>query len=165
MPTIDQPPAIVFDIDGVLANNMHRFGPIQEAYENGTPPNWDVYMSTAHLDEPIAAGRVLIHMARWRSDVEVLLLTGRMDTEREITMTWLTKHGFGPYQRLIMRKEGDSYHEFKVDKVRELSADYRIQLIIDDDMHICDRLEEAFTIPVLRIASHWSAIQFKKEHQ
>lgn len=166
MPTINQPPAIVFDIDGVLANNQHRFGPIQEAHAAGTAPDWDAYMATAHLDEPIRAGLTVLQMARWRSDVRIIFLTGRMQTERTVTYLWLVRHGFmtGASDRLLMRKEGDSYHEFKVDKVRELSADYRIQLIIDDDMNICDRLEAAFTIPVLRIFSHWSAIQFKKEH-
>lgn len=165
MPLDTRPVAIVSDIDGVLADNWHRFGPIHEAHMNGTAPDWTNYTALAHLDVPIAAGRVILGMARWR-DTRIILLTGRREPERNITYSWLEKHAMTPFDRLIMRKEGDSYHDFKVDRIRELSTEYRIQLILEDDVNICDRLEAAFTIPVLRVMSHWSQIRFaQKEHQ
>jgi FMN phosphatase YigB (HAD superfamily) len=92
---------VMFDIDGVLADNSHRFHYI----ETPGKKNWDRYyraLSKDILIEPVAEiTRGLMEMGH-----TIWLMTGRPEHHRESTILWLEKNGVW-YNHLMMRRDGD----------------------------------------------------------
>lgn len=66
-------------------------------------------------------------------DIIVVILTGRYPLFREVTETWLDKHGIR-HDRLIFTPEGESDVEFKVDYAYKNR--YRIICMVDNMAHI-----------------------------
>lgn len=72
---------IVFDIDGVLADNRHRFKHIEQA-----PKNWDLYYDLMGADPVIQTNADLLSaMAMTES---IFLCTGRPNKYRQRTKQW-----------------------------------------------------------------------------
>lgn len=120
--------AIIFDIDGTLADASHRLSFIQ-----GNPKNWAAFFDSVPDDEPITplvtlcGHLVMLHASATNLGVlppfEVVFCTGRPDTHRGETEAWLRKHL--PYGlldsekfpiRLFMRKSGDFRPDTEVKK-------------------------------------------------
>ena len=94
------PNVIVCDLDGTLANIDHRLHHIRERRKD-----WDAFFGASGEDLPI---RNTIRLVQRLHEVghEVVIVSGRSDQVRETTETWLRRHGV-PYDRLIMRRDGD----------------------------------------------------------
>lgn len=120
--------AIIFDIDGTLADASHRLRFIQ-----GKPRNWPAFFDKMADDEPIeplvtlCGHLVMLHASATNLGVlppfEVVFCTGRPDSYRNETEAWIRKHL--PYEfldkerfplRLLMRKTGDLRPDTEVKK-------------------------------------------------
>lgn len=95
---------IICDLDGTLAIDDHRRPLIQSA-------GWKAYFDACVddvLNEPTAKFLELwafhcLHVM----DGKIVILTGRCESQRAVTESWLQQHGI-PYDHLLMRPQ-DSY--------------------------------------------------------
>jgi phosphoglycolate phosphatase-like HAD superfamily hydrolase len=137
---IDGGPAVVFDVDGVLADANHRqhilfSGP-------GKRKNWKAFFAAAGDDaviEEVARVTELLDPS-----LAVVLLTARPTTIRDTTQTWLEQHGLR-WDLLVMRPEGDfrSSPDAKRMAVHELrSAGFDLRLAFDDDRRNVDMFHD-----------------------
>lgn len=86
------PYAFIFDLDGTLANGVHRdpFSPKDEEVLQDKP-----ILSVLSVHQPLF------------NAFEVIYLSGREDKYKEVTEDWLEKHTGNKVETLIMRKTGD----------------------------------------------------------
>jgi predicted kinase len=120
--------AVIFDIDGTLADLTHRLHHIQ----NGSR-NWDGFFAECGNDtviEPIRDLAVLIARQGWK----IILVSGRSDKVQEETKDWLGRSGV-PYSELHMRPHGDYRQDFiiKSEILDRLNAEgNEIAFVVDD---------------------------------
>jgi predicted kinase len=119
--------AVIFDIDGTLADLTHRLPFIK----NGSS-DWDGFFAAAGNDTPIdqicALNRILADAYK------VILVSGRSDSIRDITEKWLADNSIR-YEELHMRKHGDFRQDFiiKSEILDHILADgNEIEFVIDD---------------------------------
>lgn len=127
--------AVIFDIDGTLANVEHRLHHLEGEKD------WAAFFRDMQDDrpiEPIAALARLLHKAvEARHGLEaVLIVTARPDRSdwRQTTIDWLDIHGI-TYDRIYFRAEDDRRPDqlVKADILqRILDEGYDPQLVIDD---------------------------------
>lgn len=89
-------PAIIVDIDGTLANHTGVRGP----YDT----------SRYHLDTVHADVADIVSMLQVYSDLEMIVVSGRDEAFRSVTLEWLNKQGINP-NYLFMRPEGDKRND------------------------------------------------------
>jgi phosphoglycolate phosphatase-like HAD superfamily hydrolase len=90
----------IFDIDGTLADLTHRLHFIQS-----NPKDWDGFFAACENDLPIP--EVVLTLALlYKAGAGILLISGRSETIRDKTQSWLIKHGI-PFNGLYMRRAGD----------------------------------------------------------
>ncbi|WP_165356523.1 AAA family ATPase [Sphingosinicella sp. BN140058] len=127
--------AVIFDIDGTLADVAHRL------HHLDGEKDWNAFFRDMADDapvEPIARlARMLHHNAESGRDIDaVLIVTARPDRAdwRRTTLDWLALHKI-PYDALYMRAEGDirADHLVKADMLQRILDDgYAPVLVIDD---------------------------------
>jgi hypothetical protein len=145
----DGGPAVVFDIDGVLADAGHRQDLL---FAGGKRKNWKAFFDAAGDDaviEEVARATELIDR-----DLCVVLLTARPTTIQRITVTWLQQHDLR-WDLLVMRPEGDfrSSPDAKRMAVHELrAAGFDLRLAFDDDRRNVDMFHDE-GIPCIYIHS------------
>lgn len=121
---------IVFDIDGVLADNRHRFKLIEQA-----PKEWESYYDRMSLDAVHSEmASLLYEMGRMNS---IFLCTGRPQKYRTATRQWFQKQDMweGVF-RLFMRPDGDfrPNPEVKEDMAKVIQRDYHgVDMVFEDD--------------------------------
>lgn len=120
--------AVIFDIDGTLADATHRLHFIH----NGSH-DWDAFFAEAANDPVIEPIRDLVFLFD-NQDYRIILMSGRTDKIRGLTEAWLDQHGI-PYHELHMRAEGDYRQDFVVksellDGI--LASGHQIHCVIDD---------------------------------
>lgn len=118
-------PLYIFDLDGTLADLKHRrplveyplakctncghMHNLRECRLCGTrhsfKPNWDAFHAACVDDTPIQSVITLIDQL-FNDGVETWIWSGRMDTVRPETESWLQQH-CPWYNQLKMRKQGD----------------------------------------------------------
>jgi hypothetical protein len=142
-------PAVVFDIDGVLADAGHR----QDILDSGgRRKNWKAFFAAAGDDaviEEVARATELMD-----PNLCVVLLTARPTTIQRITLTWLQQHDLR-WDLLVMRPEGDfrSSPDAKRLAVHELrAAGFDLRLAFDDDRRNVDMFHDE-GIPCIYIHS------------
>ena len=115
----------IFDIDGTLADLSHRLHFIQKE-----PKDWDGFFEACDDDKPIDPVMNLLLSLREAGDT-VLLLTGRSDSVRDKTHTWLRNHLIG-YDGMYMRKSGDHRpdHIVKPELMEQLLKEWRRDAIV-----------------------------------
>ena len=92
-----QRPLAVFDIDGVLADVRHRLHHLQ-----ARPQRWEAFFLAADRDPLLDEGASRLQAAQAGHDV--VYLTGRPERNRELTRSWLERHGL-PTGPLHMRPD------------------------------------------------------------
>ncbi len=133
---VDPGPAVVFDMDGVLANGDHRQHLLNP--KQGRRKDWKTFFSKAGEDlliEEVASLTVLLDPA-----INRVLLTARPTTIQDLTLDWLSRHSV-QWDLLVMRKDGDfsPSPDAKRTAVRELQAyGFDILLALDDDRRNVD---------------------------
>ncbi len=116
----------VFDIDGVVADVRHRLHLLERQ-----PKDWPAFFAAAVRDTGLAEGLRRVHAAA--AEHEIVWLTGRPESLREVTRQWLDGHGL-PGAELIMRGRRD-FRPAPVLKLAELNRlrPRHVELFVDDD--------------------------------
>lgn len=107
--------AIIFDIDGTLADNSHRQHFIQQE-----PKDWQGFFDAMSEDKPIeetcflcSSLAALLSMGVF-GQYTIVFCSGRPDSHRQQTIEWINKHIFFGENRIFMRKAGDHRPDEKV---------------------------------------------------
>jgi phosphoglycolate phosphatase-like HAD superfamily hydrolase len=126
--------AVVFDIDGVLSDASDR----QHYLSGPGRRDWKRFFEAAGDDA------VIEEVARLTDLIDptltLVLLTARPTTIRDLTVTWLERHGLR-WDLLVMRPEGDYMPspDAKRLAVHELrAAGFELALAFDDDRRNVD---------------------------
>ena len=111
-----------FDLDGVLANSLHR---AKDA------PDWDLFYSKIPGDKPILETIEIVRLLRTRN--KIIFITGRPERTRKITENWLRNYlQTIPYQyTLVMRKDGSN--EPNPDTKLKMCREVKPDLVFEDD--------------------------------
>ncbi len=131
---VDGGTAVIFDIDGVLADATAR----QHHLNGPGRRDWEAFFGAAGSDI------VIDEVARLAELIDpnhlVVLLTARPTTILDLTVDWLTRHALR-WDLLVMRPAADYLPspEAKRVAVRELrAARFDLRLAIDDDRRNVD---------------------------
>jgi predicted kinase len=119
VPDRDLPSAVVFDVDGTLADGSHR-----DPYDHSLCGNDLVHQSVAN-----AARR-----AAWNG-LQVVICSGRDEGKfGSLTVEWLAENGI-PYDLLLMRRAGDERRDSIVKYElfdRAIRPNYNVEVWLDD---------------------------------
>lgn len=133
-PQGEKPSAVIFDIDGTIANNDHR-----QHFVQGQKPNWPMFNFLIHLDKP---NNWAIDMAlKFGESHEIVFCSGRHEELRDKTRLWLDKHFLSNFKSLYMRFSNDSR---KDSIIKEILLDFEIltrftpYFIVDDRQQVVD---------------------------
>lgn len=134
--------AIIFDIDGTLADNQHRLHHIQTS-----PKDWDGFFGAMQDDtliRPVSDIFVMLDFALKAVNsfdatrpYEIVLCTGRPEKYREVTKNWLCSrlaYDYGSL-KLFMRKDGDHRPDYivKEEMIGKLRAQGLEPYVVFDD--------------------------------
>ncbi len=158
--------AVLFDIDGTLADCEHRRIHL---------PNWGKFFGEMHLDpviEPVAwLAEMLhfaatdVHMADSKQAFAVLVVTARPADYREVTIDWLNEKGI-QYHDIYFRPKGD-YREDSIVKgeiLQQIIDDgYEPFLVIDDRPQVVKMWRE-FGLTCLQCADEEIKLQHDGKH-
>ena len=100
--------SVICDIDGTIANNDHRSGFVDRVVlaEVGNKPDWIKYNSLMAGDMPKLKIIQVFRMLTVVQGLKGVLLTGREDVYRDVTLTWLEEHSV-EHDALYMRAAKD----------------------------------------------------------
>lgn len=133
-----QATAMVFDLDGVLADARHRLH-----YLRHSPKDWDAFFGAASLDPVLPQGAELVALAVGQGH-QVIYLTGRPERCRNDTEAWLADRGL-PAGPLHMRRDGDRRPArfTKVASLRAIGRQMTIAAFVDDDAAVVQSVRAA----------------------
>jgi hypothetical protein len=103
-------PCVLFDLDGTLANVVHRLHHIKT---EGSP-NWPAFFDACIADTPNDYVITLNHMC-YQAVPAVFICSGRPDSHLDVTTQWLKKH-YVRYHKLFMRPAGDYRPDTEIKK-------------------------------------------------
>ena len=153
--------AIIFDIDGTLADLSHR-----RHYVSGTgKPDWKSFNAEMVNDPPLVNVCYLAELLGSHplapSFVKLFLFSGRMETHRKVTEDWLTANVpayFKASVALMMRAEDDFRGDtlVKKDMLHEIqSQGYNVRLVVDDRPSVVQMWKDE-GLTVLAHDSEWN---------
>jgi len=127
-------PAVIFDMDGTLANVVHR-----RHFVEGKKK----YFKTFHehmihdtKNEVVAGTCNQYYMNNWH----IIICTGRPEKYRELTEKWLKDHGIF-YKELRMRPDDETSRpdfEVKQDMLNDILKTRTVRLAVDDRQQVVD---------------------------
>lgn len=126
-----KPKAIIFDIDGTLADVEHR-----RHFVDGSKGKKDFNkFYEAMRDDGVHEDIVeLFHLYQYSMKYRMVICTGRPEQYRSVTQDWLCKFGID-CNELLMRPDNRSHEPdylVKQDMLNDLKLDYDIVLAVDD---------------------------------
>lgn len=130
--------AVIFDIDGTLANADHRRHLVDHVnYQKTMPKNWVEFKRLSSFD-PVIEPVLRLLRVLWKTN-HVVLCTGRDTDQKQQTIDWLQSKGI-PYSALYMRTAGDYRADNIVkrellDQINEL---YDPWIVVDDRQCVVD---------------------------
>ena len=125
--------AVIFDVDGTLANNQHR-----QSWVRNKPRNWKAYNATMSEDKPITN---IINMTHIMSrHYMVIVVTAREEDHSTTTIDWLRKHNVY-YDSIYFRGKQDYRDDTIVkseilDKI--MAEDIEPVMVFDDRNKVVD---------------------------
>lgn len=133
----------IFDIDGTMADNDHRMHHLLDKKD------WDAFFAEQDKDGPFQAVLDVLHaLAYDRGKMigdKIIVVTGRDERFREVTLEWLTRHIDYEFldQDLYMRPLGDRENDdtLKVKIIKDWLAanpQYSVGAIFEDRHRIID---------------------------
>lgn len=129
--------AVIFDIDGTIADISHRLNHIQN-----DPKDWDAFHEDCANDDPIYPIINLAHIFD-RMGFHIILCTGRPFRNYEKTSAWLNFHTV-PYHRIHMR-DNDNYESDFIIKKRMLDIileKYEVYMVFEDRDQVVNMYRE-----------------------
>jgi len=130
-------PAVVFDIDGVLADAASR-----QHFLDGPRPDWEAFFA-ASGDDPLV-DEVAALLGLLDASLAIVLLTARPSRIGAVTIGWLGRHDLR-WDLLVMRREGDyrPARRFKESAVREIrDHGLDLKLCLEDDQRNVEMFRE-----------------------
>jgi len=135
MGNYDEPiEAVIFDIDGTLANVDHR-----RHFVEGKKKDFEAFYNAMDKDSVNSPVCGLINMY-YLNDWHVIICTGRPEEYREITVKWLKDKGIF-YRELHMRQNEKKYEpDFKVkqEMLNEITKHRKVHVTVDDRKQVVD---------------------------
>ena len=133
--------AIIFDIDGTLADTSRR-----RHFLEKSPKDWDAFYEGMDKDaviEPIEFVLLCITNACYycHFPVDIIFCTGRPERYREVTTRWLERKLDIYNHRILMRKDGDFRADniVKQEMLDQLKAEgIEVFLAFDDRQRVVD---------------------------
>ena len=136
------PRAVIFDLDGTVCDDSHRQTILLNNKGNITDDIWRQYHSACVDDAPIDIVCRCLYLLSL--DNEIIIITGRDEQYRQITLDWLLKHNL-PHDELYMRPNGHhvSSVEFKRNIYNEQIKDkFDIVGVFEDRKCVTDMWRE-----------------------
>jgi phosphoglycolate phosphatase-like HAD superfamily hydrolase len=136
----------IFDLDGTLADDSHRWHHVQRSGD------WDSYYAAAVQDKAI--DHVLkVALALQSSGYAIAIVTGRSESIRQETEDWLLRHGI-LFRELIMRKLTDRRRnsELKLSALEELRQRGYDVLMVFEDLPAAVATYRAAGVPCAQVA-------------
>lgn len=152
---------IVCDIDGTLANIMHRVHLVQ-----GKSRNYDMFHQLINQDKPEFETIAMVN-ALHEAGHTIIFASGRPEETRGATEEWLQTHvgEWTSETHMFMRKDGDkrSDVEVKTEMLTKFQAIYGMKptIAIDDRLGVCQLWHEN-GIRLFRMGNPDLDNQFKK---
>jgi predicted secreted acid phosphatase len=124
---LSNPKAVIFDIDGTLANTDHRKHHLEKR-----PKDWDAWHAAADQDQPHEDIVDLLGLF-WNDGWRLLICSGRGEELRKQTEGWLSRHAIG-YDVLYMRPAGDRRDDsiIKFEMLQKIRTEYTPVMVFDD---------------------------------
>ena len=133
--------AVLWDLDGVLADNRHAMSG-KRSYHELTDREWAAFYALLPECKPNPRWVTLFH-AFASVGVVNIIITNRPDDQRDMTWVWLAEQGLYP-EILLTRTPGEPHAGSKVARTLQvLRAGYDILLAIDDDPDACADYDRA----------------------
>ena len=138
-----KPLAVLFDIDGVLADMDHRKYLLSEK-----PVDWDKFYLAAILDNPMHSTIKLLKIIYQSQDTYnelnprpfIFLITGRSSKYENLTKMWLNDYGIR-HDGLYMRPEGDHRPDSEVKKEiyrKEIKDNFNVIAVFEDRTRVVE---------------------------
>ena len=121
--------AVVFDLDGVLANAESR-----QHFIKRPRPDWEAFFSASGDDPLVDEVATLLQLLA--PELAIVLLTARPARIGTLTVDWLGRHDLR-WDLLVMRRDGDyrPARHFKQEAVRDIrSRGLDLKLCFEDDL-------------------------------
>jgi adenylate kinase family enzyme len=133
-------PAVIIDLDGTLCNIDHRLHHVK--HENRKHNRWDLFNKEIPNDKLNEwCKKILGYMGIHHP---IILCSGRVDSSRNDTETWLVKHEIKPvrdYRHLFMRHRQDYRTDYIIKEIIldfEILTRYNVLFAIDDRKQVVD---------------------------
>jgi predicted kinase len=158
--------AIIFDIDGTLADVEHR-----RQHLSGAKPAWGKFFDEMKNDPPLADVCMLAellgthyHVVETKT-IKLFLFSGRPETHREDTETWLTVNVpayFQSAEALLMRGAGD----YRADTIvkREMyenikAQGFNVRLVVDDRPSVVEMWKSLGLTVLAHDSGDWDGVK------
>jgi len=145
---------LVCDIDGTVADSSVRSSRIQKAFP--TPEDVAVFTSEESMAQDVPFKGALEFFCNLKKAVypifdTLMFLTGRCETQREVTVNWLTqKLGLNPHDYLLCMRPKQmtlvDNHQYKEMVIKDMiqAPEFKNEkfIFIDDDLQCCKVLSK-----------------------
>jgi len=133
-PVKNSPNAVVFDIDGTLAENIHHIISTRHGKEN-----WRKFYDKTIDDKVIEPTANIMRQYYWTSPYNVLICTGRPEYTRMVTEDWLNKHSLY-HNGLYMVPDGIWKPDYitKAKLADKILNKYDVLFVFDDKPSVID---------------------------
>ena len=126
--------AVIFDIDGTLADCDHRLHFIQQL-----PKDWGSFFKASASDGVNYGISNLFWFLAWCKQtgkkIELLIVTARPETYKLVTEQWLVIHELHHYKEIFFRKEGDFRNDDIIKKEiykEHIKDKYEVMFVVED---------------------------------
>jgi len=123
-----KPKAVIFDIDGTLANIDHR-----RHLLNLEKKHWSLFFDSMIKDKPNEWCKKMSNLYHSQG-YTILLVSGRPDNYMSVTRGWLEEHDIR-FHWLFLRKENDYRPDFEIKKEiyeKYIDGKYGVEFVVDD---------------------------------
>jgi hypothetical protein len=130
------PKAVIWDIDGVLVDNIGRMSSYKEVHGPGDTVNdWLPFYDSMPDDSPNDEWIAVQHCMH--PSVFHVLLTCRPEITREVTIEWLHRHNVWWDELHMWNPERHGYYEHKSWHAEDIRKRYEVMLVVEDSPTHC----------------------------